>query len=111
MRLIGQEVEHVTYGQGQIVQNENERIEVEFSGETENKTFMYPDAFEKFLSMTDTLSQEKVSQEIEQLKEARQANTERIEREYQEGRAAEAAAKKTRKSPAKSKKAAAEAAK
>ncbi|OWR32558.1 hypothetical protein CDO73_02845 [Saccharibacillus sp. O23] len=107
MQLIGQEVEHVTYGQGQIVQNEDKRIEVNFSGETENKKFMYPDAFEQFLSMTDAASQEKVLKEVELLKEARQANVDRMEREHQEGRAAEAAAKKTRKSPAKAKKEAA----
>ncbi|MEJ8305179.1 hypothetical protein [Saccharibacillus sacchari] len=106
MQLIGQEVEHASYGQGEIIQQEDQRIEVRFANGDEPKKFLYPDAFEKFLSMNDPACRKQVEADIEQMHEDRREEKEAVERRYQEERAALEAAKKPKKAPARKSKAA-----
>ncbi|MBY9081581.1 hypothetical protein KIH86_26295 [Paenibacillus sp. HN-1] len=95
MQFIGQEVTHIVFGKGTISKVEEGRVEVDFPNAAGHKMFVYPDAFEKFISMTDGRSQEKVLVEVEQTKKDRQAEKARIEQKFQEERlAAEEAAKK-----------------
>lgn len=107
MQLIGQEVKHASYGHGEIVQQEEQRIEVRFANGDEPKKFLYPDAFEKFLSMNDLTCQQQVEADIERMHEDRREEKEAVERQYQEERAALEAAKKAKKTPARKTKAAA----
>ncbi len=106
MQLIGQEVEHTSYGQGEIIQQEEQRIEVRFANGDEPKKFLYPDAFEKFLSMNDLTCRKQVEADIEQMHEDRREEKEAVERRYQEERAALEAAKKPKKAPTRKSKAA-----
>ncbi|WP_172251095.1 hypothetical protein [Saccharibacillus deserti] len=114
MEMVGQEVEHALYGQGRIVQNEDNRIEVNFPGTDESKKFMYPEAFEKFLSMSNPESQKRVLKDVEAMQQERLAKKERVELEEQQRQEERAAAKTkkpaarkpaAKKAPAKSKKA------
>lgn len=110
MQLIGQEVEHASYGQGEIIQQEDQRIEVRFANGDESKKFLYPDAFEKFLSMNDLACRKQIEADIERMHEDRREEKEAVERRYQEERAALEAAKKPKKAPSRKAKAAAKAA-
>lgn len=100
MQLIGQKVEHASYGQGEIVSYEEQRVEVRFAEGEEPKKFLYPDAFEKFLSMTDKEYQQLVEKEVKQMHETRVEVKEEIERQRVEEKEAVEAAKKAKKSPA-----------
>jgi len=103
MQFIGQKVEHVSYGQGEIVNHEGPRIEVRFTDEAETRKFMYPDAFEKFLTMQDEKCRAQVETDVQAMHEGRREEREETERKYQEGKEAEAAAKKAKKAPARKK--------
>ncbi|CAM3994240.1 hypothetical protein [Saccharibacillus endophyticus] len=103
MQFIGQKVEHASYGQGQIVHQEDQRIEVKFASEAETRKFMYPDAFEKFLSMNDPKSKTQVEQDVQRMHEGRREEREETERKWVESKEAEAAAKKAKKAPVRKK--------
>ncbi|WP_338471544.1 malate synthase [Niallia sp. XMNu-256] len=66
MNLINKEVSHKRFGKGSVVKHSDSMIEVHFA--TENKKFVFPDAFGKYLKMHDKSaahSLEKVIQEKE----------------------------------------------
>lgn len=78
MNLIDKKVTHKVFGEGNIVNHNAASIEVSFAAE--NKKFIYPDAFAKFLTLHDSEGalevaqmiqlQEKELKEIEMKKEA-----------------------------------------
>ena len=51
MNLIGKKVVHRKFGQGEISSIEGSRIEINFT--TTIKTFLFPDAFESYVSLSD----------------------------------------------------------
>lgn len=51
MNLIDKEVVHKSFGKGNVVEQDDSFITIEF--ETESKKFVYPDAFGKFLTLED----------------------------------------------------------
>lgn len=66
MNLINKKVTHKLFGMGSIVKHNDSRIEINFA--TENKMFIFPDAFEKHLKLhdkSDATSLEKIIQERE----------------------------------------------
>lgn len=75
MNLLNKKVTHERFGTGSIVDHSDSRIEISF-GE-ENKTFMFPDAFEKHLVLQD----ESAAQSLEEM--IREKESERIEEELQ----------------------------
>jgi len=78
MNLINKEVTHMRFGKGSVVKHDDSIIEIHFA--TENKKFVFPDAFGKHLKLHDknaSLSLEKVIQEKE-------IEREKIEQEKEE---------------------------
>lgn len=67
MNLINCSIRHISWGEGAITEQEGNHIKARFSiGE---KQFVYPDAFEKFLSCCDANIQCQVEEEIAQKKQ------------------------------------------
>lgn len=67
MNLIGIEVIHKSFGNGSVVEESDEYITIKFL--IGIKKFLYPDAFENFLSITNLQIQEKINTEIEEKSE------------------------------------------
>jgi hypothetical protein len=66
MNLVNKKVTHKRFGKGSVVKHNDSFIEIHFA--TENKKFLFPDAFEKHLKLHDESaanSMEKVIQKIE----------------------------------------------
>ena len=51
--IINEQVYHNKYGYGTIIAEENLRIKIKFDGTDEEKSFTYPNVFEKHLKLTD----------------------------------------------------------
>ena len=62
MSMIGLKAIHKTLGIGTIIEHKNSHITVEF--ETKISGFVYPDAFEKFLTLENTEEQQNIINEI-----------------------------------------------
>ena len=67
MNLLGMTVLHGTFGLGTVIDIFDNHIKVDF-GNGVIKTFVYPDAFEKFLSLSDENVMQKIRTDIEQKK-------------------------------------------
>ncbi|WP_432352508.1 malate synthase [Sporosarcina sp. A2] len=52
MNLVNEEITHKVFGEGNIVGHEESIITIEFS--TDTKKFVYPDAFENFITLNDS---------------------------------------------------------
>jgi len=86
MNLIDKEVTHKRFGKGSVVRHNDSLIEIHFA--TENKKFVFPDAFEKHLKLQDKSaanSLENIIQkrELERVK-AEQEMEEEIDRQRKE---------------------------
>ncbi|HHY82236.1 MAG TPA: hypothetical protein GX505_06105 [Clostridiales bacterium] len=66
MGLINQKVIHKMYGEGIIISYENQSITVRF--QQGDKKFIYPDAFDGYLTPVDSLFAEKIKRELELIK-------------------------------------------
>lgn len=66
MDLLGREVIHKSFGNGSVIEQSDEYITIKFL--IGIKKFLYPDAFENFLSITNLQIQEKINAEIEEKK-------------------------------------------
>lgn len=90
MDFIGKKVTHKTFGEGTVTKHEEDSLEVSFG--TEIKFFIFPDAFEKFLTLSDpteaqqfhdlTVAKEQIMQ-AEQLKAQEEATLRRTKQERQ----------------------------
>ena len=58
--LTNELVEHPVYGTGRVIIQDNRRITIQFSEETEQKRFIYPDAFDNCLNMCNPAAAQKV---------------------------------------------------
>lgn len=56
--LINENVEHITFGKGLIIEEETGKITVEFHNQVGNKRFQFPDAFEQYLRFEESSLQE-----------------------------------------------------
>lgn len=116
MDVMGQQVYHGKFGEGTVVGQTEATVSVEFEKKHGTRKFIYPSAFETFLSLCDQSAKEKMNRELKRLQ--KQAETERRERDEAEANRREeervaaleekrAAAKRrssAKKTPAKSKK-------
>lgn len=64
------EVLHKSFGKGTIINKNNKYITVKFA--SAEKIFVYPDIFEKFLTLADGTVSEEILEEIRVSKEAKQ---------------------------------------
>ena len=64
-------VNHKTFGKGTVVSNQGKYMTVKF--ESTQKIFVYPDAFENFLTLADGTLSDEIVIDIAAAKQARQA--------------------------------------
>ncbi|MEN6350999.1 MAG: hypothetical protein ABFD08_16590 [Syntrophomonas sp.] len=62
--LTNEKVIHVKFGTGVITSNQNRIIRIQFDESPEEKMFIYPDAFERFLKFQNPILEEKVQSEL-----------------------------------------------
>lgn len=62
--MINEKVEHSKYGVGEIIEVKNDKIIVVFNDANEQKSFKYPEAFEKFLVAKSNDFKEKIFEDI-----------------------------------------------
>lgn len=89
MNLINEEITHNVFGEGSIVEQEGSIITVDFNEEI--KKFVYPDAFEKFITLNDpnaakSLKKVITKQELEEAELARQHEEELAQQELERQR-------------------------
>ncbi|MDD3269043.1 MAG: hypothetical protein PHX14_06955 [Syntrophomonadaceae bacterium] len=60
MDLKSELVAHPVFGTGRVISHDGKRISIQFSEETGEKCFVYPDAFEKYLKMDNPVAAQKV---------------------------------------------------
>ncbi|CAM3590604.1 MULTISPECIES: hypothetical protein [Saccharibacillus] len=68
MDLTNEKVLHNSFGPGTVTENGEGKVTVKFADETGEKTFMYPEAFEHYLTISDSSKQELVTEEIREKK-------------------------------------------
>lgn len=64
------EVKHKAFGHGVIISNQGKYITVKF--ETVTKVFVYPDIFEKFLTLADGSVSEEILKDLESVNKVKQ---------------------------------------
>jgi hypothetical protein len=74
LNLTGIRVEHVKYKQGIIISTSENYVTVKFDNEASSKVFVYPDCFEKYLTVLDS----QISDEIRRLLTEKSATKENI---------------------------------
>ena len=78
MNLINKEVTHKRFGKGSVVEHNGSIIEINFA--TENKKFVFPDAFGKHLKLND----QSAAHSLEKIIQKKEIEREKIEREKEE---------------------------
>lgn len=79
MNIIGSNVTHLKYGKGKIVGIYENKMKVDFS--TSTKTFIYPEAFEKYFSISDKKTEEYINDELEKINRVKKIKREQIRKE------------------------------
>ena len=69
MKLVHEQVHHIKFGVGTVIKQTDTIVEVKFSKEFGNKKFVYPEAFDTFLKICNPVSQEKMNDELRQIRE------------------------------------------
>ncbi|WP_172253302.1 hypothetical protein [Saccharibacillus deserti] len=69
MNWTNEKVTHASFGAGKVTGNGEGKISVKFAEETGEKTFMYPEAFEHYLTMSDPSKQERMGVEVREKQE------------------------------------------
>ena len=77
MDLINKQVTHKSFGKGSIVDCNDAYVVVKFK--SGNKEFVYPDAFEKYLTLIDKRAADSVDKILEKLEMEREIEEQRIE--------------------------------
>lgn len=87
--LVNESVEHNKFGKGIIIREENYRVDIIFNNNSVKKSFLFPDAFEKFLKLeNEDLQKEclelavRKREQLEKEAEEMRLEQERIENEY-----------------------------
>lgn len=81
MNLANERVKHRQFGEGQVVENTEDRITVQFGKQIGLKSFIFPDAFEKFLLIDKLVVQHEIHKIHEQkLEQERKLQQERMEK-------------------------------
>jgi hypothetical protein len=79
MILVNEKVEHISYGFGIVTEEAGNKISVQFQEDIGCKTFIYPDAFEKFLKAVKPEVESNVLEALQA--KQKQLELERLERQ------------------------------
>lgn len=83
MNILNQEIEHVTFGKGKVISQEADKLSVQFPG-CGTKQFVYPDAFEKYLKLSDAAIATSVQEELHAKRARSEAERAQKYQEYDE---------------------------
>lgn len=89
MKIMNKKLKHVQFGEGEVIGQESQKISVQFSEQYGTKQFVYPDAFGKFLKLNDAKLEVAVLEELNNKQEQIRDEKERVQKEYEETKAAE----------------------
>ena len=64
MDLIKEKVDHVSFGQGIILEVKEDKVYVSFQKQEDTKAFKYPEAFEKYLKAENPLIEEAILEKL-----------------------------------------------
>jgi hypothetical protein len=84
VKLINKKLKHAVFGDGKVVSQEAQRITVQFSAPYGTKQFVYPDAFDKYLKLTDADLEAAVMSEIHSKQDQIKDENEKRQQDYDE---------------------------
>lgn len=84
MNLISEEITHKVFGEGNVVAQDGSIITIDFNNDT--KKFVYPDAFGKFITLTD----KKAAKTLQKIISEREIKEQALEKKREEKRAQQA---------------------
>ena len=79
--IVNESVEHIKFGNGKIISEENDRVDVAFENGLGKKSFQFPDAFEKFLKLDNEALQKECFELAVKKKEAIEKEAQEIRKE------------------------------
>jgi hypothetical protein len=71
IQLLGQPVKHISFGKGIVTDISNKTVTIRF--EQEEKKFLFPQAFSRFLTLNDTTKQREISEKYNGILQAEKA--------------------------------------
>ena len=82
MNIINEQIEHLQFGNGKVIGQETDTLSVQFSEQYGVKQFLYPDAFENFLKLSDSKVEVSVMKELHDKQARAEAEKLRKKQEY-----------------------------
>ena len=73
MNVFKMQVCHRQYGLGTVIDQSETMIEVQFNNDFGKKKFLYPSAFESFLSLDNTVHQGEMNEELKLIRDKKEA--------------------------------------
>lgn len=83
MDILNEKVEHIMFGSGVITEMNKNKISIQFQEKIGTKMFIYPDAFEKFLKVSNPALENNIMEELRNKKEQLELEIKRIEKEHE----------------------------
>ena len=84
MNLLNQNIKHTAFGDGQIIKQEENRVSIQFADQESVKKFVYPDAFETHLKLSNEALANEMQQEFEKKRMVAVAEKARKQQEYED---------------------------
>lgn len=84
MNILNEQIKHNVYGDGEVISQEDDILSVRFSDKYGVKKFVYPDAFEKFLTLSNPEIRMLVLREFQAKREKMEADAVRLQNVYAE---------------------------
>ncbi|EQB87230.1 hypothetical protein J2Z44_003526 [Clostridium punense] len=83
MNIVNENVNHSVFGTGTIIELKDNKISVQFQESFGTKVFLYPDAFESFLKVSNPIVEQEILQELK-VKQQREEVLKEKQRKEQE---------------------------
>jgi len=68
MNIVGEKVIHKRFGEGKVTEQEETTVSIVFSSSYGTKKFLYPSAFETFLTLCKKTTQKKFQERLEEIR-------------------------------------------
>lgn len=81
MNVFELQVCHRQYGIGTVIEQNDTMIEVQFNNEYGKKKFLYPSAFESFLSLSNSIHQGEMNEELKLIQDKKESDRKQKEEE------------------------------
>ena len=84
MNLLNENIKHTAFGNGQIIQQEENRVSIQFTDQDSVKKFVYPDAFETHLKLNNEALANEMREEFEKKRMVAVAEKARKQQAYED---------------------------